>query len=257
LAAAPKSAPAKPAAKEVTAKPAAKAAPAEAAPEGGAEGPSLWEESDLLKYNEWTVKLQGLINLNIKNRHYSIFKPNTKDPIGVADEKASGLILALRAFKFDKWLPTKVEVRETADGPLILAIRKAVTPFMPWSTVEIYDDQAQKIAYFKTKIFSLLGGFWLYDAEGKEVAEVKAKIGIPPRYNFLSKDGRELGSITTDALAKTTGPEKKKFAVEFGRPGLRLKVAPEMASQPRVKVLMLATALAMEFTGVAERFLMK
>jgi hypothetical protein len=223
----------------------------------GDDGESNWESSELLTYNEWTVKIQGLITLNIRNRHYNIYKPNTKDPIGVVDETASGLLLALRMMKFGKMLPTTVEVREEKDGPLILAIRRGLIFFPLPVTIDIFDDRRKKLGYFKTKLFSLLGGFWLYDAEGNEVAEVKGKIGIPPRYLFLSKDGRELGSITTDALAKTTGPNAKRFAVEFGRPGMRLKVTEDMTDEPKVKVLMLATVLAMEFTGIGDRFLIK
>jgi DNA-directed RNA polymerase subunit RPC12/RpoP len=222
---------------------------AEAVDSSEADG-SAWEESPLLQYDEWTFREQGWMRLAIKNRHFHICKSATKDIIGYADEKASGFVLALRGMsKIGKWLPTTVEIREEQEGPLLLAIRKINIPLLPWTDVEIYDGQKQKLGHFRTKIFSLLGGFWLYDAEGKEVAEVKAKLGMPPRYLFLSKDGRELGSVATEAMTKAAETKKMQVQVTLTTPPLRLKVAPEMAEQPRVKVLMLATALAFEFTG--------
>jgi hypothetical protein len=211
---------------------------------------AAWEESDLLQHNEWTFREQGWMRLAIKNRHFHICKSGTKDIIGYADEKASGWVLALRGMSnVAKWLPTTVEIREEREGPLLLAIRKINIPLLPWTDVEIYDGEQQKLGHFRTKIFSLLGGFWLYDAEGKEVAEVKAKLGMPPRYLFLSKDGRELGSVATEALAKAAETNKMQVQVTLTTAPLRLKVAREMADEPRVKVLMLATALAFEFTG--------
>jgi hypothetical protein len=223
--------------------------PAEPSDEGGA-----WERSALLRHNEWTFKEQGWLRINVKNRHHHILKAAGTDVLGYADEKASGLVLTMRALpSLAKWLPTTVEVREEQDGPLLLSIRKINFPLLPWTDVEIYDDQRQKIGYFRTKIFSILGGFWLYDAEGKEVAEVKAKLGMPPRYLFLSRDGRELGSVGNEAMTKAV--ESKKVTISFGRPSLRLKVAPEMADEPKIKALMLATALAFEFTGVGDKLL--
>jgi hypothetical protein len=235
-----------------------KAAPVEPAVpsvEDAGEG-AAWERSTLLQHNEWTFKEQGWLRINVKNRHFQLYKAATKDIIGYADEKASGFFLALRALNnLGKWLPTTVEVRDEPDGPLLLSIRKINIPLLPWTDIEIYDDQRQKLGYFRTKIFSLLGGFWLYDAEGKEVAEVKAKLGMPPRYLFLTKDGRELGSVGNEAVTKAAESKKVQFTVTVGRPSLRLKVAPEMENELKIKALMLATVLAFEFTGVGDKLL--
>jgi hypothetical protein len=244
--------------KVVAATPAGKPRPAPQPdkPKTSASDTSSWEQSALFQHNEWTFKEQGWLRINVKNRHFHIFKAATKDVIGYADEKANGFFLALRALNnLGKWLPTTVEVREELDGPLLLAVRKINIPLLPWTDIEIYDDQRQKLGYFRTKIFSLLGGFWLYDAEGKEVAEVKAKLGMPPRYLFLSKDGRELGSVGNEAVTKAAETKKVQFTVTVGRQSLRLKVAPEMVNEPKIKALMLATVLAFEFTGVGDKLL--
>lgn len=234
------------------------AEPPSDADDAEAEGPSAWEQARVLQHNEWTFQEQGWLRVNVKNRHFHICKAATKDVVGYADEKASGLFLALRALNnLGKWLPTTVEIRDEQDGPLLLSIRKVNLPLLPWTDIEIYDDQRKKLGYFRTKIFSLLGGFWLYDAEGQEVAEVKAKLGMPPRYLFLSKDGRELGSVANEVLAKVAETKKMQVSITtpFNRPSLRLKVSPEMENEPRIKALMLATVLAFEFTGVGNRLL--
>jgi hypothetical protein len=270
-AAAKPSAVARPSPSKAAPAPSPKAAPAKAAPPkaaparakaradddaedvDGAEGAS-WEDSEMLQYDEWTFRELGWLRINVKNRHFHICKAATKDPIGYADEKCSGLFLALRALgSLAKWLPTTVEIREQEDGPLLLAICKINVPLLPWTDIVIFDGQWQKLGYFRTKIFSILGGFWLYDADGEEVAEVKAKLGMPPRYLFLSKDGRELGSVGNEAVTKAT--ESKKITLQIGRPSLRLKMAEEMAEEHKVKVLMMATALAFEFTGVGDKLL--
>jgi uncharacterized protein YxjI len=241
-------APAKPPAKPVTQAPAKAAAPAESEADEQAPAGSVWQESELLRRKRFMIK-QPLFSL-------WGYKTNLVDPddtnqqIGIAAERFSWAFAALKTIgPVRSWLPTLVEVRESRDGPILFTVRKVGNPFSFWKTLQIYDDQNELLGSFKTKLFSILGGFHIYDADGEEVAEVKGKLGMktPPVLQFVSKDGRELGKVVSqvhDSVAKG-----KKSLVVMGTPGIIAEVSDEMNDQPRVKVLVLATALSVDLTG--------
>jgi uncharacterized protein YxjI len=124
---------------------------------------------------------------------YDIYAPETGQPIGFAREQVGWFMHLLRLLVNKQMLPTRVEVREREDGPALLAIRRGFTLFR--SKVHVLDREGREIGYFKSKILSLGGGFYVFDSQDKQVAEIK---GDWKGWNFkmLGADGRELGTVT-------------------------------------------------------------
>jgi uncharacterized protein YxjI len=123
---------------------------------------------------------------------YDIFDPQTNEQVGVAREEPSAMIRALRFLINKRILPTKVVVyAEGSDKPLF-SIHRGMTLFR--STVDVKDGEGVKIGSFKSKVMSLGGGFWVYDAEDQQFAEVKGD-WKGWNFKFLTADGQELGSV--------------------------------------------------------------
>lgn len=167
---------------------------------------------------------------------YDIFNPDTGEQVGVAKENPGSLVSILRWVLSKKLMPTKVEVREHPEGALVFTIKKPVALFR--ETVEVYDAQGEKIGYFKSKIFSIGGGFWVYDSSDKQFAEVKGK-WTGWEFKFLTPEGVELGQVTK----KWGGALKELFT---SADNYVVSVADHLADQPIAKMLLLAAALAID-----------
>ena len=68
---------------------------------------------------------------------------------------------------------------------------------------------------------------------------------LKPYINFLAADGTELARIANEAW------EVKKFKVIINA-GTNITMSEEVREHNNLKVLLLATVLAMEFTGVGK-----
>src|SRR5688500_15152110 len=103
---------------------------------------------------------------------YDILDATSQGLIAVAREKPGGFILFLRFLINKRMLPTQVEIRGGGEeGPLLFSITRGMT-FLR-SKVRVLDDKGVDIGYFKSKLFSFGGGFYVYDTSDKQVAEVK------------------------------------------------------------------------------------
>lgn len=123
---------------------------------------------------------------------YDILDPASGAALGTATENISGPMKALRLLVNKRLLPTRVEVRAAAGGAPVLTIsRRGVFR----STVHVADGRGDPLGSFKSKMFSLGGGFLLFDNAGRQVAEVK---GDWRGWNFslLSTHGVEIGKVT-------------------------------------------------------------
>jgi len=124
---------------------------------------------------------------------FDIYDPATGGQIGVARERVSPLIKVLRFLISKRLLPTLVEVREREDGPVVLSIRRGATLLR--SHVTVRDQVGKDVGRFKSKLFSLGGGFDVVDAFGKPVAEIKGD-WKGWNFRFLAADGTEIGKVT-------------------------------------------------------------
>jgi len=167
---------------------------------------------------------------------YDIFNPETGAQVGQAQEVIAAFAGILRMFIGKKLMSTKVEVREHPEGSLVFVIKKPVAFFR--STVEVYDSQGEKLGYFKSKLLSFGGGFWVYDNEDQQFAEVKGN-WTGWEFRFVTPEGIELGQVTK----KWAGMMKELFT---SADNYVVAVSPHLAEQPIAKMLLLAAALAID-----------
>src|SRR5262249_3146821 len=124
---------------------------------------------------------------------YDIRNGETGEVVGSARETIGALTKALRWVVSKHLLPTRVEVREKPDDSLVFSLRRGMYIFK--SRVEVRDSQEQLVGYFRSKFFTISGGFDVFDKDGKHFARVKGRMfGFD--YRFLTEDGKvELGRV--------------------------------------------------------------
>jgi uncharacterized protein YxjI len=128
---------------------------------------------------------------------YDILDPETQKQVGIARERPGAFIHVLRLLVNKRLLPTKVFVYEGADHEddrkLLFSIQRGVSILK--SRVNICDSRGTIVGWLKSKLFSLGGAFYVFDAAGNEVAFVK---GDWKGWNFRMQNNaeREIGTIT-------------------------------------------------------------
>jgi uncharacterized protein YxjI len=167
---------------------------------------------------------------------YDVFNPETGAQVGQVKEVVSGLNKALRLLISKKLMPTTFECREHPEGALVFYLKKPVSLIR--SVVEVYDADGKKLGYFKSKMLSLGGGFWVYDHNDQQFAEIKGK-WTGWDFRFLSSQGAELGKVS-----KTWAGSLKEFFTTADH--YIVSIAPDLAEQPIAKILLLAAALAID-----------
>jgi len=124
---------------------------------------------------------------------FDIYDPATGAQIGIAHERVSPWFKVLRLVINKRLLPTLVEVRERDDGPVILSLRRGAG--LLHAHVTVRDRVGKELGRFKSKLFSLGGGFHVLDSLENPVAEVKGD-WKGWNFRFIAADGRELGRVT-------------------------------------------------------------
>ncbi|MBI5835070.1 MAG: oxidoreductase [Armatimonadetes bacterium] len=124
---------------------------------------------------------------------YDILDPVSQETVGVAQEDLPFLSKLLRLFVNKLLLPTLVNVREAEGAPPVLSLRKKMGFFR--QTVIVSDGQGGHLGTFRSKLWSIGGGFWVLDASGQQVAEVKGD-WKGWNFRFVNGAGQELGTVT-------------------------------------------------------------
>lgn len=192
----------------------------------------------MLHLNQFFIKEHvGVFKLS---NAYDIIDPETGKKVGLAQEKPGGLVLALRLLINKQMLPTKVEIIESPDengnGKNIVTIKRGLT-FLR-SKVKVLIDGDKEIGYLKSKLFSLGGGFWIYDTSDSKVAEVK---GDWKGWNFklLDVSGKEIGTITK----KWAGLGKEMFT---SADNYMIAITDSAKRDAGAKALLLAAGIAID-----------
>ena len=124
---------------------------------------------------------------------FDIYDPATGAQIGIAREKVSVPMKLLRLLINKRLLPTRVEVRERDDTPVLMTLRRGAA--LIHAKVTVRDAMDMEVGLFKSKLFSLGGGFHVFDAQKQQIAEVKGD-WKGWNFRFLGPDGSELGKVT-------------------------------------------------------------
>ena len=167
---------------------------------------------------------------------YDILDPATGQQIGVAKEKVSGLTHVLRLLVHKRHLPTSVEIKEKPEAPPHLTIKRG--PTFLRSKVAVHAADGTVIGYFKSKLFSIGGGFHVFDAANRKVADVK---GNWKGWDFrmLAADGGEMGAVTK----KWAGLGQELFT---SADNYMIDIREEYAGNETVAALLLAAGLAID-----------
>src|SRR4029077_12386355 len=123
---------------------------------------------------------------------------------------------------------------------LVFSLRRGWYIFR--SRIEVRDAQGELVGYFRSKFFTISGGFHVYDKGNKHFAHVKGRMfGFD--YRFLTEDGKvELGQVSK-RVGGLAGLAREVF---FSADNYFLKINPELAEQPMAKMLLLAATLAVD-----------
>ena len=124
---------------------------------------------------------------------YDILDPDTKQQLGVARDEPPGWAKYLRLLVKKALLPTRINVYEHESAPPVVSLQKGPGFFR--TTVVVTDAVQATLGRFRSKFFSLGGGFFVFDDQGQQIAEVK---GDWKGWNFklLDISGNELGVVT-------------------------------------------------------------
>lgn len=135
---------------------------------------------------------------------YDIFDAQTGEQVGVAKEEPGSLVKYLRLLVNKKLMPTTVNVYDQENDGLVLSIHRGVA-FLR-TKVTVRDGHGHTVGHFKSKLFSIGGGFWVYDENDKQFAEIKGD-WKGWNFKFLTVDGEELGTVSK----KWAGAMKELF----------------------------------------------
>src|SRR5262245_11253663 len=113
---------------------------------------TLWEDCELLRHDVLMSKLA----FSFWGSSYTLSNPESEEEVGLAKEhlpvwKGALRPLNLGPVRFRDWMATVIEVRESADGPVLFTVRKRANPW-PWqltSTIEVLDFRKKLIGSFK------------------------------------------------------------------------------------------------------------
>ncbi len=191
------------------------------------------DATNVLESNQFMVKEQ--VKFLKSHATYDIYDFETEQQLGIAEENISAWVKALRWIIDKNWLPTKVDI-EDHEGALVFSIRR--NSFLLQARVEVLNADGELIGYFKSKVFSLGGGFWIYDMKDRQFAEVKGNF-IGFSYKILTPEGDELGKVSK----KWGGVAKEMFTTADT---YMVSVAEDLTDQPVAKMLVLAAALSID-----------
>ena len=144
--------------------------------------------------------------------------------------------MKLLRFLINKRLPTTVEVREREGGHVLLTISRGVTLLR--SHVTVTDSVGKQIGLFKSKLFSIGGGFHVLDGLQQPVAEIKGD-WKGWNFRFLTPEGNEIGRVTK----KWAGLGKELFT---SADNYIIALNETAAIRPDAAPLLLAAGLAID-----------
>jgi uncharacterized protein YxjI len=186
----------------------------------------------MLSYRQFLVKER--VSFIYSNDVYDIYDPETGDQIGYAVENPPFWACYARMLLPKNLLPTRVEFFEDESGGPIMTLYKK--PGLFKDDVRLYDALDNYFGSLKTKSLLQGGGFFVYDAGGSQVAEVRGD-WKGRNYKILSDTGRKLAVVTQ----KWAGFAKEVFTTSD-----TYMISVNEHEDAQTVALALATALAID-----------
>jgi len=124
---------------------------------------------------------------------YDIFDPQTQAQIGIAKDEPSAVSKYARLLAKKFLLPTTINIYEDESQPPVITVTKGFS-FLRAKLI-VSNNRGVDLGYFQSKWFSIGGGFYIYDMNDQQLAEVS---GDWKGWNFTFKgvNGKEYGKVT-------------------------------------------------------------
>jgi uncharacterized protein YxjI len=167
---------------------------------------------------------------------FDILDPGTGQKIGIAKEEPPPWAKWLRLVVSKQLLPTTVNIYEQENAPPVASIHRGFTMFR--SKIKVVGGNGSPLGYFKSKVFSLGGGFFVFDNADQQVAEVKGD-WKGWNFKFLTKSGREIGTVTK----KWAGLGKELFT---SADNYVISITDPATSGPAAGALLLAAGVSID-----------
>jgi len=145
----------------------------------------------LLDQKTWFIKEHvALVKLTDT---FDIIDPASGQMVGVAREEPPAWAKWLRLVLNKALMPTVVNIYPGEGVPAILSLHRGVGLFSQKVTVMRADGR--EIGTLKSKVFSIGGGFHVFDAAGMQVAEIRGD-WKGWNFKFIGRDGQEIGTVS-------------------------------------------------------------
>jgi hypothetical protein len=167
---------------------------------------------------------------------YDLYDADDNEQVGIAREVVPRWVRLLRWLISRHRLPTRLEVFEGEDESLVFILRVRVGPWR--RRVEVRDADEHLVGYLATRVFTWGRQTTVYNKQHEEFARLEGDWSAG-NFSFVTPDGRELGAITR----KSGGLGRKLFS---RADSYLVTLGDELLDQPIAKMLLLATALAID-----------
>lgn len=181
----------------------------------------------LLDHNKFIVKAQtqGFS----KKMSFQILEAESGQVMGTAND--------VTPFLSSLFGSTVIEVRDPADSNKVVMTVKRSGFLLKKD--EVVDEAGVVVGRYKSKMFSLSGGFHIYDKDAKHIAEIQGKM-LKAEYKFVTPDRTSyMGSVsrTWAGMAKSllTGGDTHAVLID-----------PKFAADKTAKTLILGATIAIE-----------
>jgi uncharacterized protein YxjI len=180
----------------------------------------------LLDRNKFVVKSQS--KAFSKKKNFEILDSENGQLVGTATDTTGFFPSLLGA--------ATIEVRDSSNNALLFTVGRMG---LLMKKDQVLDAQGQLIGRFKVKMFSLSGGFHVYDKNDKHLMEIQGNM-FKAEYKFMTPDrSAEMGSVS-----RTWGGFAKSLLT--GGDTFGVQIEPKFASDVNVKSLIVGAAIALE-----------
>lgn len=145
----------------------------------------------MLTLNQYVIKEHvGMFRFQ---NEYDVINPATNNKVGSAIEKRAGWAIALGMVIGRGAVPTRIELIPQGQTQAIGTMTRGFT-FLR-SKIEIVNATGQAIGYFKSKLFTVNGGFDVFDMNDQLIAQVK---GSWKSWDFkiIDSQNNEIGVVS-------------------------------------------------------------
>lgn len=167
---------------------------------------------------------------------YDLLDPETGQSLGEARDEPTSLARFARLVVNKSFLATTINIYESGSPQPVISLNKR--PGFLRTTVIVTGAAGAPLGSFRSKAFSLGGGFYALDPSGQTVAEIKGD-WKGWNFRFLDSAGRELGTVTK----KWAGIGKELFT---SADTYLIALADSATGGPRQVALLLAAGLAID-----------